>query len=478
MNPTVRLAALLGVVAVSGCSDATSPDPADIRGTVAVSASYAASDATLQRVSRAVAVALASEDARMEVRDAMRDSPWNSHKLVLHDFLASEGAQAFASRAAGAAGQTRQQFLATVASLPALDFYLPRREQRQAWSGTAGVVVGAALNVESGVIHRFDARGLPLRAASVGDAPLMALIPAESKARRQNPQPRGRGEVVEARGDGQRAESFYWIEPDGTIITADMASIRAGTDARFTMNVSGPTPGVTRIQCIGSNIRDGEAYLAGNVELELHTKFYAPDGTLAGTAVYADHEFPEPDWTGPVYECPDAPLISRVIPDQSTAKITIQIREDDCDCFGNDDDIYGTLEFRWNQRGLRVQYGSPFEFLQLQWEPIAPPAQAGVRVDAGLGVVGSSMPVYAFAVDQYGYRMPGSVSSWSTSDPSVAAVSSAGANEAALAAYEAGETEVYATIGGFTGIGHAEVWQPAGPGGCLQLPCPGSGTGP
>lgn len=460
MHRNFRVTALLGAALASyGCSDATGPlDLSTNRPSTEAVASrtLAEQEAVLQQVVRGVAIALNDERVRLAVRDAMRDSPWNEHKLIFQEFITTTAGAGLVDAAGAAAGLSRAEFLANVAKLPSLDFYFVHGTQRRTWRGTPGVVVGATLNSDNGTHYRFDSRGAAVAAPGRAGAPgypLVALIPAESKAVRQNPQPKGQGNVIEAENDGQRAESFKWIEPNGTVLTANLTDIRAGRDPRFTVLMNSSATAGTRLDCIVSTIRDGGEF-AGNVELEVYAKFYGPDGAQLGTGVYKNHEFPEAPRDGSVTRCPAVTLVTRVIPEQSTAKINLELWEDDCDCWGNGDDFYGRRDFFWNDRAQYRDVGNDGNMLEIDWDPIPPSVVSSVSVSGITMYTGGTAYAYAKPIDQYGYGLPAQhVSSWWSSDSYIADVDGGGT----VTANAQGSTAIYATVAGITGTGSVTV---------------------
>lgn len=476
MRTSRNLVALVGaVLLMTGCSDAVAPvGDGSARG-VLTSSAAAEVEVELQRVTRGVATALNDEVVRLAVRDAMRDSPWDEHQIVLQEFAGTPAGQPLVAAAARAAGESQEQFRSRLAKLPALDFYVPSRAQRQTWRGTPGVFVVASLNPEGGRVYGVGPDGqireVQGRSGSGAPAgPVMVLHPAEFKAVRLNPQPKGQGEVIEAAYDGKAAYSYRWIEPDGQVITPNITDVLAGKDPRFTVvgEVSAMTTLETRIDCIKIRFEDGDSVTAGDVELVLKAKFYDPDGRLNGTAEFRDSDFPELG-----SECPSVPLIARVIPDGGPAKINVEVWEDDCDCWGNNDDYYGNRDFVWTDRGQwRTVYegGSAWSDLELDWVAQAPSVFTSVSVAGVFVYVGSSYPTEARALDQYGYGLPGySVSNWWTDHAAVATVSSTGTQTADVTGHSVGSTTVYATINGVTGSGPVEVHESTT---CTTEPCP------
>jgi hypothetical protein len=463
MQQNLRITALLSTVLVAfGCSDLTSPRVASDRSAKdAVAArSPAEQEAALQQVARGVALALGDSRVRLGLRDALRDSPWNEHKLVFHEYLATDGGRHLADAAAAAVGLDHAEFMARVARLPSLDFYFVHGEQRRTWRGTPGVVVGATLDSDAGKEYRFDARGSAVPAPAgrgVPGYPLVALIPAESKGVRLSPQRKGEGDVIEAANDGQEAESFEWIEPNGRVLKANLADIRAGNDPRFTVMMSNVPTNGTRIDCITSTIDDGGAF-AGNVELEVYAKFYGPNRVQLGTGVYKNHEFPEPPAGQSVTRCPAVPLVTLVMPDQGTAKINIELWEDDCDCWGNDDDFYGRRDYNWTDRGQLRDVGNDGNMIELDWIPISPSVITSVFVSPVTVHSGSTTWASATPVDQYGYGLPSQpVSSWSSDTPYIAGIDESGT----VTGYNTGGTQINATIAGITGSGYVTVENPS-----------------
>jgi len=473
MHRVNRSVLLFGVLLwLSGCSDMTVPGEPPSAGSVGTG--YSAADigrisASLDQVTRAIAVALDDTAVRLAVRDAMRDSPWNEHQVTLQELLPTAAGQALVAAAAQAAGESPAQFRARIAALPALAFYVPSRAQRRSWRGTGGIVVVSSLNFEDpGTygVHGYgpDGRRVPdARAFRSLNSPVMVLHPAEPRVRRQNAQPDG-GEVIEAGEGPEQAFTFRWIEPDGTVITPDLGRVLDGRDPRFQVLASSAT-GNTNIGCIKINFGDG----GHDAELILKARFYDPDGGANGTGEYSNYSFPE---NGD--HCAGLSLIARVIPEQSPAKINVEVWEDDCDCFGNNDDYYGSRDFVVGDRGYPRSVpatGTENARLTLDWVPISPSVFTSVRVSGAYVYVGSSTGASAKALDQYGYGLPGySVSSWWTDHPTIATVSATGSLTASVFGHSVGTTTLYATISGITGSGPVEVTQSTS--GCLQEPCP------
>ena len=139
----VRLGALGGaaVLAIS-CRDASISAPE--AGPAVRRAQVATPTATeTQTLARGLALAMNTPSIRAEVRNAMRDSRFADHKLVLQDFIASDKGTRLVDAAAAALGTTRTSLVASIENLPKLDFYVPFRANRQAWRGSGDLLVAS-----------------------------------------------------------------------------------------------------------------------------------------------------------------------------------------------------------------------------------------------------------------------------------------------------------------------------------------------
>jgi hypothetical protein len=441
------------VLAAAACDGVTAPERADA-GPASVqvaSVADAGSEATLRHVARSVAMALQEQEVRLAVRDAMRDSPWDVHQISLHAYLESAGGRALLEAAARAAGEAPEVFRARLATLPDLDFYVPSREQRTTWRGGAGVKVVASLSFEGGAVFGFNAAGNPLPDPALerrsAQQPVMLLHPAELRGRRNTPQPLGAGDVIQSPGESEQATSYTWIDPDGTETVVDMRAVAEGRDPRFSVLMS-TTNDTTYVDYLWFSFGDA----GDDAEVMLKAKFYAPDGSLVGTAQWNNFNL---RWETDHY--PRTPLIARVMPDSSTARINVEVHEDDCGCFGNGNDVYGNRNYYWTDRGATASiYGNGEQTnLQLGWRfAKAPPRLTSVAVGVGQVFVGESSGAAAYALDQYGWRMPGkSASSWSVSNPAIATVDWSGT----VYGHLTGWTYLSATIDGMTGGTSFEV---------------------
>ncbi|HJU68308.1 MAG TPA: hypothetical protein VJ650_08655 [Gemmatimonadaceae bacterium] len=208
--------------ALLACSDTT---PTSQRTDIAPSAE----EVTAQHLARGFALALAIPEVRVAVRDAMRASLWDEHKLSLGDFVGTPAGIALLTAAARARGVSLATVEAELARLPALDFYMPIRAHRRAWTGDANLVVVAAWE-GVGDVPGFapDGRTLSVsRRMSKAFPALFFIQPAEWKGRRVRPQASVPGLVVEDANDGEGSEMFVWRWSKSDSVVIDFADADA-----------------------------------------------------------------------------------------------------------------------------------------------------------------------------------------------------------------------------------------------------------
>lgn len=421
----------------------------------------------LQVVARSFALAMQNDGARLAVRDALRDSPWNEHKLELREFLATDGGRTVLTAAGAAIGESPATLLARAQRLPAMELYVPSREQRLSWRGSGEVAVAATLDGDAPRVDGFDASGRALTDALAYPADAVLLLaPAEFRTPRVDPQPRGAGEVIQSLSDGETAQSvFTWTDAQGNTTTVDYDDVMSGKDPRFAPLANHTSNTDTRLEEIAAFMND-----PGDLELGVKARFYAPDGTQLGYMTWKNPGVPKNTVIYPRFS-----LFTQVIPDNGAARVNIEVWElDDCGNFCNDDNLYGKRDFYWYDRDLmQTLYcpsgnsvctaGTSVANVKLHWHARAASVFTSVAVTAQNIVVGNYGLATARAVDQYGYGLAGySVSSWSISDPSVAYFTSTAATSAQYYGNSVGPATVSATINGVTGSAwfYVEEYQP------------------
>jgi hypothetical protein len=106
-----------------------------------------------------------------------------------------------------------------------MDFYVPRREDRRTWRGTADVAVYATVEEDDAHVQGYTLQGQRalLRAGQAVGKAVVLIAPAEPKGRRVDPQPVGPGEVIEEATDGTRSGSVGHRGPGGEWVDVDLA---------------------------------------------------------------------------------------------------------------------------------------------------------------------------------------------------------------------------------------------------------------
>ena len=151
----------LASVAVVGCLSFTvacsdSPYSPLSGGRASVQAPQSLDEARAELVTKAFAMAMQDASVRVSVRDAMRASRITEHKLILADFVRSDAGSALVTAAAAAFGVTNDSLVAVIAALPAMDFYVPSRDERRNWQGQSNISVGHALRADKSSFTAFD----------------------------------------------------------------------------------------------------------------------------------------------------------------------------------------------------------------------------------------------------------------------------------------------------------------------------------
>lgn len=167
---------------LGACADAltgTIEPPAGASKSLAI-----ATPSDAQAVARGVALAMRDPSIRGQVHAVMRGSSFNEHKLVLQDFANTPPGEHVLTAVAAALGQSLGSVKSEVASLPALDFYLPFPAHRQSWKPTEDVYVATTFDKRAPSITAYGSNGEVLelqQADGVPAVPLIILHPAEPK---------------------------------------------------------------------------------------------------------------------------------------------------------------------------------------------------------------------------------------------------------------------------------------------------------
>ena len=138
---------------------------------------------------------------RAQVHAAMRGSSFNEHKLVLQDFANTPPGEHVLTAVAEALGQSLGSVESEVASLPALDFYLPFPAHRQSWMPAEDVYVATTFDKRAPSITAWGSNGQVLQLRQADDVPAVPLIilhPAEPKTTHTTPVANGDGGLIES----------------------------------------------------------------------------------------------------------------------------------------------------------------------------------------------------------------------------------------------------------------------------------------
>jgi hypothetical protein len=357
-------------------------------------------DTDATTVARGIALALASPELRAIVRDAMRESDLNEHKLVLQEFADTpEGRRLFAA-AASALDVSEGRLVEIVKGLPEFDFYAPFAQHRREWRATDDVLVGATPDPENRYLDAYSITGKAItldHEDGVPSSTLLILHPAERKWREVRPQPPPTGETIEGpdelgpRRDGVRQQSVGF-NPDSVYI--DEFAFGAG---------------------------DG----FGDSELRFEAFFRRNSQTIA-TGRYEQGNVEE----GERYDV-TAPLIHLSPQPYSSDTLWVELWEDDC-CGG--DDYYGLVTFVANDRLVEKCYHClqlTASILRLDWFVGTNRIPSTVTISPSpLTVAAGATAQLTYSVrDQAGASMSPSqhaAPTWQSANPSVATVSSSG----------------------------------------------------
>ena len=120
-------------------------------------------DQIMSQIALDFATAMSDADVRLDVRDAMRRSPWGQHVLDLGQFLESPRGARASSRMSEVRSESVGGLHRLVRSLPPTDLYVPSEVMRRTWSGGADIGVYASLDFEGGAVSGYGTDGSAIR---------------------------------------------------------------------------------------------------------------------------------------------------------------------------------------------------------------------------------------------------------------------------------------------------------------------------
>lgn len=314
----------------------------------------------LEVVASWVDMAFDNPGVRTAVYEAMLASPWRERKIVLPDFLTTEGGEVL-RRAILRAGVSQEQLTSAFTSLPPLDLYIPFPIQRREWKGSATAAVLYTMDPDDVVIHGL-ADGEPLVYERVGGQPpslAFVLHPAETKIMRRGLQLASGLSASATVAASVDAYTYldYWKVLYNTEIGAE--------EPKFVAKFYDPDPATDSLIANGSYV----------------------GSTAGGTSMsHVNHAY----W-------PER------IPEGSPAQIVVNAWEDDTYY----DDWMGSAVVEEADRNVYINTyvdGVHKTQFRLDWEPAGAPILTEVHVPNSASVdVGSSVDIQFKAYDQYGY---------------------------------------------------------------------------
>jgi hypothetical protein len=167
---------LAAVLALTGCTDRTSPGfPSET-----ALATRDIPDAARERLARRIALALADDGFRARLKQDLDRSPVREGKLHFQRYLSSSQARATGDLAR-VTGESNAAVDLDARRAPALELYLPVPAHRAAWTGDDRVLV-ATVGDERQPPVAFSPSGqrLVLSPTSPPDQPVLALVPVET----------------------------------------------------------------------------------------------------------------------------------------------------------------------------------------------------------------------------------------------------------------------------------------------------------
>ncbi len=176
MSRSTRLMALAAIIALTACSDRTSPEiPAE-----SAQASRDHPAGARERLARRLALALVDDRFRAQLKRDLDRSPVREGKLHFQRYLASSRSRPSLD-VARLAGESHAAVELDARRAPALELYLPVPAHRAAWTGDDRVLVATTDDERQSPVA-FSPRGerFVLSPTSPPDIPVLALVPVET----------------------------------------------------------------------------------------------------------------------------------------------------------------------------------------------------------------------------------------------------------------------------------------------------------
>jgi hypothetical protein len=297
------------ILSVAGCQSdlqqSTDPQPSATRLTEQTDPERQA----LERLAKAVALALGDQEFRGDVKGKMQKAPFKEHKLELRKFLTKSVAKSIAS----VAGSTPEAILADLALVRPLELYMPVESHRASWTGGNDLLVVAGIEEDEPIIG-FDLRGnrVPLSNEVPPAVPTIAIVPVETRF--DDPVDSKKSINIEDQG-GRAIGTLARCGEDGVQCTPSrlsskkpVALVECGDSCGGSIPGGGATPGY---YMTFSRVVDAKEYWwKGEPEIEVHVhgpqsagnSQYGADLSCSGEHALSEHYFDQNTgfWNGSV----------------------------------------------------------------------------------------------------------------------------------------------------------------------------------
>lgn len=209
----IRGLVLATVVGAAACGDAAQVTfPAQEARPSSVQGQLTGEETAFSGVLRSLALALQDQGLRQRVKNDMRGSPFAEHKLDLTPYLRGSSGGILLAKMAQHTGQGREELLATLNSLPALEMYFPVDAHREGWEGGANLLVSGDLRSEARRMISFDLQGNRVELSPTELSPIPTLVVIRRETDFSEPLPGMRYVNVNDRG-GRTIGS--WVPANG-----------------------------------------------------------------------------------------------------------------------------------------------------------------------------------------------------------------------------------------------------------------------
>lgn len=288
----VRLFFLTSVTGVLACTDTVAPTaPTPVRSSLSAAApGLEAERANLTELTRALATALGDPEVRQLVKGDMRGSRATfEHKLHFATYLHGPSGGRLAAKLATVMGKRPDDVLAMLGSVRPLEFYMPVRAHRAAWTGGDDLIIASQLvEGQDPVGFRTDGSPVTLSRAAAPTTPVLAIVPAETDFSRplasewQQGEDQGGAAIGTLRLSRGQAAASHSLRPDlapqgalgGSVDPGDVRTTNT-CDDRMDYCEPDPTSPPPAVYPAGvyldySSLSDlGEDWIRGHPEIEL-----------------------------------------------------------------------------------------------------------------------------------------------------------------------------------------------------------------